>query len=143
MKKNKTMLNIFRIILLLGTVFSLTKVPWPIVKAWIKPLPKTVQEQVNYAIDYGFDGMIVYVDKNGKPPAFYTAGYKDRDKKIPADPKSLFKIASISKLYVAVSIAKLSVHAAGGIMGAKDDYDRKARSDRLKRANAAARRVKG
>jgi|CXWL01.2.fsa_nt_gi hypothetical protein len=35
------------------------------------------------------------------------------------------------------------VHAAGGIMGAKDDYDRKARSDRLKRANAAARRVKG
>jgi hypothetical protein len=34
------------------------------------------------------------------------------------------------------------VHAAGGIMGAKDDYDKKARSDRLKRANAAARRVK-
>ena len=34
------------------------------------------------------------------------------------------------------------VHAAGGIMGAKDDYDKKARNDRLKRANAAARRVK-
>lgn len=25
------------------------------------------------------------------------------------------------------------VHAAGGIMGAKDDYDRKARADRLKK----------
>lgn len=25
------------------------------------------------------------------------------------------------------------VHAAGGIMGAKDDYDRKARTDRLKK----------
>jgi hypothetical protein len=35
------------------------------------------------------------------------------------------------------------VHAAGGIMGAKDDYDRKARTDRLKKANAAARRVRG
>jgi hypothetical protein len=34
------------------------------------------------------------------------------------------------------------VHAAGGIMGAKDDYDKKARNDRIKRANAAARRVK-
>ena len=122
MKKNKTMLNIFRIILLLGTVFSLTKVPWPIVKAWIKPLPKTVQEQVNDAIDYGFDGMIVYVDKNGKPPAFYTAGYKDRDKKIPADPKSLFKIASISKLYVAVSIAKLSNNKRLSLESTLADY---------------------
>ncbi|KAE9639041.1 hypothetical protein [Pseudomonas sp. PB106] len=35
------------------------------------------------------------------------------------------------------------VHAAGGIMSAKDDYQKKARNDRLKRANAAARRVKG
>jgi hypothetical protein len=34
------------------------------------------------------------------------------------------------------------VYAAGGIMGAKDDYDKKARNDRIKRANAAARRVK-
>jgi hypothetical protein len=34
------------------------------------------------------------------------------------------------------------VHAAGGIMGAKDDYNKKARNDRIKRANAAARRVK-
>ncbi len=51
--------------------------------------------------------MIVYVDEAGKPPAFYTAGWKDRKNKIPADPKALFKIASISKLYVAVAIAKL------------------------------------
>ena len=49
--------------------------------------------------------MIVYVDEAGKPPAFYAAGWKDRKNKIPADPKSLFKIASISKLYVAVAVA--------------------------------------
>ena len=67
----------------------------------------TVQEQVNDAIEYGFDGMIVYVDEAGKPPAFYAAGLKNREHQIPADPKALFKIASISKLYVAVATAKL------------------------------------
>ena len=66
-----------------------------------------VQEQVNDAIGYGLDGMIVYVDEAGKPPAFYAAGWKNREKKVAADPQSLFKIASISKLYVAVAVAKL------------------------------------
>lgn len=76
--------------------------------AWILPLPDTVQEQVDEAIGHGFDGMIVYVDEAGKPSAFYAGGWKDRENKIPANPKSLFKIASISKLYVAVSISKLA-----------------------------------
>ncbi len=104
-KKQK--LLIFRIVLLTSTVISLFYVPWILIWAWILPLPETVQEQVNEAIGHGFDGMIVYVDEAGKPPAFYTGGWKDRKNKIPADPKSLFKIASISKLYVAVAITKL------------------------------------
>lgn len=107
MIKNKKTKWIIRLLLLSGTAISLFFVPWILVKAWILPLPDTVQEQVDEAIDFGFDGMIVYVDQAGKPPAFYTGGWKNRDKKIPADPKSLFKIASISKLYVAVSITKL------------------------------------
>ncbi len=81
--------------------------PWDGIWAWITPLPDTVQEQVNDAIGHGLDGIIVYVDESGQPPAFYTAGWKDRDNKIPADPQSLFKIASISKLYVAVATTKL------------------------------------
>ncbi len=91
----------------IGTIVSLYFVPWPIVKAWISPLPKSVQEQVNKATDYGFDGIIVYVDQKDKKPAFYTAGYKNRKNKIPAEPNSLFKIASVSKLYTAVAVAKL------------------------------------
>jgi len=47
------------------------------------------------------------VDEGDKPPAFYSAGWHDRKNKIPADAKALFKIASINKLYDAVSIAKL------------------------------------
>jgi len=82
-------------------------VPWVLVIAWILPLPDTVQEQVDEAIGHGFDGMIVYVDQAGKPPAFYAGGWKDRKNEIPADPKSLFKIASISKLYTAVAVTKL------------------------------------
>jgi len=99
--------QILRIVFIIASITSLFFVPWILVKAWILPLPDTVQEQVNDAIGYGFDGMIVYVDEAGKPPAFYTGGWKDRKNKIPADPKSLFKIASISKLYVAVAITKL------------------------------------
>jgi len=99
--------RILRIIFILASISSLFTVPWILVWAWILPLPDTVQAQVNEAIGHGFDGMIVYVDEAGKPPAFYAAGWKDRKNKIPADPHSLFKIASISKLYVAVSITKL------------------------------------
>ena len=90
-----------------GTAISMFFVPWILVKAWILPLPDTIQEQVDQAIGHGFEGMIVYVDEAGKPPAFYAGGWKDRQNKIPADPKSLFKIASISKLYTAVALTKL------------------------------------
>ena len=104
-KKKKTL--IIRIILFVGTAISMFFVPWILVKAWILPLPDTIQEQVDEAIGHGFDGMIVYVDQTGKSPEHYTGGWKDREHKIPADPKSLFKIASISKLYTAIAATKL------------------------------------
>ena len=106
--KSKQRKNLFRVVLLAGTAISLFFVPWILVKAWILPLPDSVQAQVDEAISHGFDGMIVYVDQAGKTPEFYTGGWKDREARIPAEPDSLFKIASISKLYVAVSIAKLA-----------------------------------
>ncbi|OOG71122.1 serine hydrolase [Algoriphagus sp. A40] len=99
--------QLFRLLLLMGSVISIFFVPWILVKAWITPLPDSVQEQVNKTIDYGFDGMIVYVDQAGKKPEFYASGWKNKEKKIPADPHALFKIASIGKLYDAVSVTKL------------------------------------
>jgi CubicO group peptidase (beta-lactamase class C family) len=100
--------NIIRIVFIIASICSLAFVPWILVKAWILPLPDTVQEQVNQTIGHGFDGMIVYVDEAGKSPSFYSAGLKSRTNKVPADAQSLFKIASISKLYVAVAVAKLA-----------------------------------
>jgi len=99
--------QIFRIVLLSATVISMFFVPWVLIKAWIMPLPLTVQGQVDEAITHGLDGMLVYVDKAGQPPEFYAAGWHDRKKQIPANPHALFKIASISKLYDAVAITKL------------------------------------
>lgn len=98
---------VIRILLFLGTVISLYFVPWPIVFAWIKPLPNNIQEQVNKAADYGFDGIVVCMNKTGNKCEFYTSGYKNRENKIPADPNSFFKIASVGKLYDAVAVAKL------------------------------------
>jgi D-alanyl-D-alanine carboxypeptidase len=106
MTKNKSK-RIIRILLFLGTIISLYFVPWPIVTAWIKPLPNNIQVQVDKATDYGFDGIVVCVNKTGNQSEFYTSGYKNKENKIPADPNALFKIASVSKLYNAVAVAKL------------------------------------
>lgn len=103
----KRVKRILRIVLIVASISSLWFVPWILVKAWILPLPNTVQEQLEEGIDHGFDGMIVYVDQAGKPPEFYAAGWHNREEKIPAYPQALFKIASITKLYVAVAAAKL------------------------------------
>ena len=106
MMKSKLKL-VIRILLFLGTVISLYFVPWPIVIAWIKPLPNNIQEQVDKAAEYGFEGIVVCVNKTGNKCEFYTSGYKNRENKIPADPNSFFKIASVGKLYDAVAVAKL------------------------------------
>ncbi|MFK7973087.1 MAG: serine hydrolase domain-containing protein [Bacteroidia bacterium] len=105
--KKKSSKRIIRIALLVGTIISLFFVPWLLVKAWILPLPDTVQEQLDEAIDHGFDGMIVYVDRPGQLPQHFASGWHNRDSKIPAKPQALFKIASISKLYDAVAVTKL------------------------------------
>lgn len=106
-KKTSKAKQIFRIVLFIGTIISLWFVPWILVKAWLLPLPDTVEAQVEETLSHGFDGVIVYVDQAGKPPAFYAKGYDNRALKTPANPHDLFKIASISKLYVAVAITKL------------------------------------
>ncbi len=103
-KKSKRLLQVA---LLVSTVISLFFVPWVLVFAWLKPLPDTVQEQVEEATANNFDGIIVCVAQAKNEPQFYTAGYHNRAQKIPAKPDALFKIASVGKLYDAVAITKL------------------------------------
>jgi len=72
----------------------------------LKPLPYKIEDELNNAVDLGFDGIVVYVNQAGKS-SFYSAGWKNREHQIPADPHALFKIASISKLYIAAATTKL------------------------------------
>lgn len=109
MKKNKRIVQILRVIMPIVAIASFVIfAPIEGIWAWVVPLPDTVQEQVDDAVNHGLDGIIVYVDQAGQPPAFYAAGWKDRAARVPADPHALFKIASISKLYIATAAAKLT-----------------------------------
>lgn len=72
----------------------------------LRPLPGSVEAEVEDAIDRGFDGIIVYVDQPGAN-TLYSAGWDDREAEVPADPKALFKIASISKLYIAAAVTMM------------------------------------
>jgi CubicO group peptidase (beta-lactamase class C family) len=108
MQTKKRIVQILRIIMpLVAIICVVVFPPWDGIWAWITPLPDTVQEQVDDAISHGLDGIIVYVDEAGKPPAFYAAGWKNKATHVPADPHALFKIASISKMYIATATAKL------------------------------------
>ncbi|MEQ8413365.1 MAG: serine hydrolase domain-containing protein [Imperialibacter sp.] len=72
----------------------------------LQPLPSTVQQQLNDAVDQGMDGIIVCVNRPDDIQ-LYAAGWKNREEQIPADPHALFKIASISKLYIAAATTRL------------------------------------
>ncbi len=106
MKKKQSTL-IIRIALFFGTVTSLFFVPWLLVKAWLLPLPNTLQEQADEAVNLAFEGVIIYVDQIGKPAQFIASGWHSKELKIPANPHALYKLASISKLYDAVAATKL------------------------------------
>lgn len=136
----KQLKRILRIVFILASIGSLFYVPWILVWAWILPLPDTVQEQANEAINHGFDGMIVYVDQAGKPAEFYAAGWHDRKNKIPADPKALFKIASITKLYVAVATTKLVKEGRLSLDKTLSDYFPEL-SDRIENADKITLRM--
>ena len=109
MQKKDRIVRILRIIMpIVAIISTIVIAPLDLVPPLITPLPDTVQEQVDDAVDQGLDGIIVYVDQAGKDPAFYTSGWKNKVTQEPADPHALFKIGSIHKLYIATSVAKLA-----------------------------------
>ncbi|GAB5493881.1 MAG: serine hydrolase domain-containing protein [Phototrophicaceae bacterium] len=105
---NTRIVRILRIIMpIVGIITAVIFVPWNAIWLLVTPLSDTVQEELDNAVDYGFDGIIVYVDQPDEAPAFYASGWNNRVEQVQADPQSLFKIGSISKLYVATITAML------------------------------------
>ena len=109
MPRKKRVTRILSVVLpIVGVGCAIAFAPWSLLWAWLAPLPDTVQEQLEAAAGQGLDGIIFYVDRKGAEPRLYSAGWKDRDARLAADPHALFKIASISKLYIAAAAAKLA-----------------------------------
>lgn len=104
-KKRKALKAVIILIISLGV--SAFFIPWNLLFMRLSPLPDTIQTEIeNTVAKRNIDGIIVYVDEAGEVSKF-SAGYNDRDEKTEAHPDLLFKIASISKLYMAVVAAKL------------------------------------
>lgn len=115
--------RILRIVMpLVAILIVIVVAPLDLVPAWIAPLPDTVQAQVDAAVDYGLDGIIVYVDQAGAAPQFYAAGWKNKLTQEPADPHALFRIGSISKLYLATAVAKLTSNGTLSLDRTLADY---------------------
>ena len=90
-----------------GTIISMFFIPWKYLLALWSPLSASVQDQIDKAPSYGFEGSIAYIDIQGTNPAHYTSGFMNSATRTPCDSNALFKIASIEKLYLAVAVTKL------------------------------------
>ncbi len=106
MSTKKQFIKIMKVLFILVSIASLYFVPWDILQAKLAPTSNSVQEEIDKATRNGFDGAILYINQKGKTTQ-YASGWCNRENQIPAHPKSLFKIASISKLYIAAAVAKL------------------------------------
>ncbi len=77
----------------------------------------SVDSALAYGVDNGLDGVWVFVDDGSGATEFKFAGVRDRATLAPADVNDLFKIASISKMFIAVSGIKM---VAAGIVTLDD-----------------------
>lgn len=97
-----------RILAAIVTVTSMVLfVPWGWVKLQLIPNSDSVQEELDRALNDGFVGLIAYVDQAGEAPVAYASGFNNRAEQTPMTTETLFKVASISKLYIAAAVTKL------------------------------------
>lgn len=94
-------------ILAIGLYATVTLPPWRLTVLQLTPLPDSLDAQVKNITEYGFDSAIVYIQQGKQPAQLYTTGLHERRSSVPTKPDTLFKIASIGKLYDAVAVTKL------------------------------------
>ncbi|GGF71633.1 serine hydrolase domain-containing protein [Alteromonas lipolytica] len=101
--------NILRIVAVIVTVVSIAVfAPVQALYVYLMPLSDSPQTELNRAVEAGLDGVIVYVDRPSEiPDIALAAGWHDKATQQPASPDALFKIGSISKLYVAAAVTRL------------------------------------
>ncbi|NVJ61458.1 MAG: beta-lactamase family protein [Gammaproteobacteria bacterium] len=70
--------------------------------------PLVLQDILDQTISYGAKGIFVYIQTADQPAILATSGIQNDTSGELADSRALFKIASISKLFIAVSTIKLT-----------------------------------
>lgn len=104
--------NALRILALVVVISSIALfAPVKALFIYLAPQSEDIQTELDRAIDSGIAGMIVHVDagKNTLPQS-YAAGLHNRQTQQPAQTDALFKIASVSKLYVAAAVTRLAAN---------------------------------
>ncbi len=69
----------------------------------------SIQELLERSISRGLVGVAVYVEQASRPSVIYKAGVQDQVNATPYQSNSQFKIASISKLFIALSVTRLAI----------------------------------
>lgn len=102
--------NTLRILAILVTVTSIAFfAPFRAAFLYLTPLSDNIQTEIERAVDAGLDGVIVYINQTGKKTGeTYASGVNNRDTNQPAATDVLFKIGSISKLYIAAAVTRLA-----------------------------------
>ncbi len=67
----------------------------------------SISDALDYGVNNGLDGVWVYLDDGAGTPQFAAAGKQDRSTLEPASLTGLFKIASVSKMFIAVGTVRL------------------------------------
>jgi D-alanyl-D-alanine carboxypeptidase len=68
----------------------------------------TLQEALDQGVDQGVDAFFLQVESIDGSPSSLAAGIQDRDAGTAAQPNALFRIASLSKLFIAAAATKMA-----------------------------------
>ena len=104
-KKRKKYLTL--IMPLIGIAIGVIIAPLDLLPLWLSPQPNTIEKALEEGINADIDGILLYVETSDKPPSIYSAGVNNKMAGSSLQADTLFKIASISKMFMAVSIVKL------------------------------------
>ena len=72
-----------------------------------EPSVQSIQTILDKAVADGLLGALVYVDADSQSSNSYSAGIRNPNGAVPATPDDLFKVASISKLFIAAAASKM------------------------------------
>ena len=92
---------------LIGIAIGVIIAPLDLLPLWLSPQPNTIEKALEEGINADIDGILLYVETSDKPPSIYSAGVNNKMAGSSLQADTLFKIASISKMFMAVSIVKL------------------------------------